>query len=166
MRAVCSRMAQRAAHVCGARAATFAAAAAARVQPEPRRPTLLRARSAGGTPTSGKGFGSSRGSGSSSRSGSGGGSLSGDGGVATTSSRNSSRESSDTSSGGAGSSSSGSSDSGGTGAGGSGSDMYLQPQLYDDVFGYRDFAAEAAFVRAAYKRHCGGRELGSVLELG
>ena len=44
--------------------------------------------------------------------------------------------------------------------------MYAEPQLYDDVFGYRDFDAEAAFLRAAYARHCAGAPLASVLELG
>lgn len=44
--------------------------------------------------------------------------------------------------------------------------MYQQPKLYDEVFSYRDFDAEAAFVRAAYKRHCPGRPLGALLELG
>lgn len=54
----------------------------------------------------------------------------------------------------------------GSSADGVGSSMYSQPALYDEVFGFRDFEVEVAFVRAAYKRHCPGRPLGSVLELG
>ncbi|KAI8470291.1 MAG: S-adenosyl-L-methionine-dependent methyltransferase [Monoraphidium minutum] len=44
--------------------------------------------------------------------------------------------------------------------------MYERPELYDEVFAYRDFEAEAAFVKAAYARHCPGRPLEALLELG
>jgi hypothetical protein len=45
-------------------------------------------------------------------------------------------------------------------------DMYQHPALYDEVFSYRDFSEEAAFVQAAYKRHCTGSRLDTLLELG
>lgn len=44
--------------------------------------------------------------------------------------------------------------------------LYNDPALYDEAFSYRDFAAEAKFLLAAYKHHCTGSKLNSVLELG
>lgn len=44
--------------------------------------------------------------------------------------------------------------------------LYDTPDLYDQAFGYRDFEKEAKFLAAAYKQHCKGDKLNSVLELG
>ncbi|KAF8071206.1 hypothetical protein HT031_001289 [Scenedesmus sp. PABB004] len=49
-----------------------------------------------------------------------------------------------------------------------GAALYDRPQLYDDAFSYRDFAAEAEFLLAAYRQHArgGGGAPATVLELG
>lgn len=49
---------------------------------------------------------------------------------------------------------------------GDGSSMYYQPVLYDEVFSYRDFPAEAKAIKAAYQRHCLDKPLQKLLELG
>eukprot|EP00879_Flechtneria_rotunda_P010966 GHRR01011459.1.p2 GENE.GHRR01011459.1~~GHRR01011459.1.p2 ORF type:complete len:186 (+),score=50.30 GHRR01011459.1:92-649(+) len=45
--------------------------------------------------------------------------------------------------------------------------LYSRPQLYDDVFSYRDFSQEAKFLMGGYQQHSqSGTQLQNALELG
>jgi SAM-dependent methyltransferase len=44
--------------------------------------------------------------------------------------------------------------------------VYASPLAYDIAFSFRDFAAEAAFLRAAYAAHCGGGAPRRALDVG